>query len=547
MSVYTETADGLMLPRSRHLSESRHADALTIALLESRLGDLERQLQEDGWTRLDGDAGREFNRAGQDKIVELARVHYLKNPIIRRGVEIAALYVFGQDLSINAEDERVEAVIDRFWRDNRSTLTGQQASRLLEVELEVTGNVFLALFPNIATGEVRVRTVPMEEVRQIVTNPEDRSDVWYYVRKWTETPVEGGNPKEMIAYYPDWRHKPVTKPASVTVDGREVEIRWDSPFVHVKAGAFPHWRWGVSEVYAALDWARAYKEQLEDDATRSRALARFAWKLSTKGGRTGVAAAKTRLGTTYGTAGSGAETNPAPVAGSTWIQGEGVDLDPIRIAGATLDPDHSRPARLMAASALGLPDTFFGDVDQGTLATAKSLDRPTELRFSERREMWLDVFDELCQYVIDADLAASSGLLGGMKPNVEQRKVECSFPSLLEPDVVARVDAVGKAAPHLPDLLTARLMMVALEVEDIDGELAKLEQEQAERERKAAEIAKQVQPQPPAPNEPPQPTAPREAKVTITDDDLADAAAWWDKRLPQVAGALNQPPKKDDE
>lgn len=541
--TYHESASGLMIPAAANTALSESAQTtVQLAIMEATIHDLRLQIHEAGWLRLDESGAVEFSREDLGKIVAWSRAAYLKNPLIRRGVEVAALYVFGQDLSVNAEDDGVQAVIDRFWRDNASTLTGQQASRLLEVEREVTANVFLALFPDRATGQVRVRNVPMEEVKRIVCNPEDRAEVWYYERQWHERPIDGGQAVQRKALYPDWRYAPATKPESVSgQDGATLEVRWDSPLCHVKAGAFPHWRWGVPEVYAALDWARAYKEQLEDDATRSRALARFAWRMTTNGGQNGVAAAKTRLGTTLGV-GLGGETNPPPVAGSAFIADKSVGLDPIRIAGSTLDPDHSRPARLMASAALGIPDHFF-DADVGNYATASTMDRPTELRFSEIRQMWRDVLRELVQYVIDADLAASGGLLRGMRPTDEQREVDLAWPDLLEEDVTERVDAINTAAPYLSDELTARLMMVALGVEDVDGELAKVQAEQAAKAERAEQMAKQTQRLP----EEPTPTEAQESAVTITDADLADAQAWWDSRFPELKGILDGKPEDEDE
>lgn len=492
MTTYLESTTGLMLPQSSNghaLSESSREYALMVELYESRIGQLELQLQEQGWMKLDEGAGREFSREALGKIVDLARVNYLKNPLINRAVEIGALYVWGQDISVSAGDEAVQAVVDRFWKDNRRVLTGQQASRLLEVELEVTGNLFLALFPEQITGQVRVRTVPMEEIREIVTNPDDRYEPWYYKRTWTQRPVDGGAPKEMTALYPDWQYQPSTKPESV---GKH-KVHWDAPVLHVKAGAFPHWTWGVSEVYAALDWARAYKQLLEDDATRSRALARFAWSLSTKGGAGGIAAAKAKIGTTLGA--NGGETNPPPVAGSAFIAGDGVSLDPIRIAGATLPPDHSTPARQMASAALGIPDHFF-DANQSNLATSKTLDRPTELKYTERREIWIDILTDLVQWVIDRDLEAPRGLLPKTITE-EQRNVEIAFPSLLERDtrevVGAIVDAATmKGSPNagtLPVDTLSRLLMIALDVNDVDAELTKLADEREERADMAQQIA----------------------------------------------------------
>jgi hypothetical protein len=329
MTAYTETAAGLVLPhRAVVLSETDTRYEWTIGLLETRIGELEMQLQEQGWTRLDGDAGGEFTRDGLGKIVELARVMVLKNPLIKRIVQVGALYVWGQDLSVTADDA-VQPVIDRFDADNDAILTGQQASSGLDVELRTTGNLFLAFFANPATGAVKVRQVPVEEIRAIVTNPDDRAEVWYYLREWSEQPIGGGPAEKRKAYYPHLDYKPEQRPAAIETQAGTVEIRWNAPIDHVKTGAFPHWRWGVPEVYAAIDWARAYKQMLEDDATRSRALARFAWKATAPDKRAAVEV-KTKLGTTLG-AGT-TETNPAPAAGATAIVGGGRDLDPIRVA-----------------------------------------------------------------------------------------------------------------------------------------------------------------------------------------------------------------------
>jgi hypothetical protein len=537
VTTYLESADGLLIPRSSNghaVTEASSHLAMMTELYEATIIDLRIQLQEQSWLRLDGEGGQEFSRDDLGQIVAWARAAYLKNPLINRAVEVAALYVWGQDLSVNAQDERIKAVVDRFWRDNHVTLTGQRASRTLEVEQMVTGNLFLVLFPNRTTGQLLVRSMPMEDIREIITNPDDRAEVWYYRREWTQRRSDGTGPEKMEALYPDLRYRPENRPESLQWGSRLLPIRWESPVLHDRSGAFPHWRWGVPEVYAALDWAKAYKGLLEDDATRSKALAKFAWKIATKGGKAGVAAAKTKLGTTLGANGTGRETNPAPAAGSAFIAGEGTDLEPIKIAGANLDPDHSRPARLMVAAAVGLSDTILsGDVDQSSLATASSLDRPTELTFSEKRNQRVERLGELIQYAIDTDIAALGGILR-VTPSEDARKVTLAFPDLLERSVTERVGAISTAAPYLPEELTSRLMMVALGVENVDDEMAALADEEDE------------------PEEPPVPEPlrrVREAKQdgTLTLADIAAISAWWDKTVPKYAGLLNAAIKPDDE
>ena len=127
-------------------------------------------------------------------------------------------------------------------------------------------------------------------------------------------------------------------------------------------------KFGIPDVYAALDWARAYKEFLENWATISKALARFIWNLQVKGGSRSVTAGKTKLNTTLTTNTTTGETNPPSTTGAMFI-GSGEDISPIRTAGAQTSPEQGRRLLLMVAAGVGLPETFFGDVATGNLAT----------------------------------------------------------------------------------------------------------------------------------------------------------------------------------
>jgi len=47
------------------------------------------------------------------------------------------------------------------------------------------------------------------------------------------------------------------------------KVNWEMPILRVKIGCPPSWRWGVPPLYASIDWARAYKDFLEDWAPYS--------------------------------------------------------------------------------------------------------------------------------------------------------------------------------------------------------------------------------------------------------------------------------------
>jgi hypothetical protein len=464
-----------------------------VMLLESRLAELEMQLAEQSWERLSGQYEREFSRAGLREINKWARLMFLKNPLIRRGVNVQMLYVFGQGMQVRGRDQAVNDVVQAFMDDakNQAELTSQQAQQEKEVDLALFGNLYFVFFVNRATGGVRVRTINEDEIEEISCNPEDSKETWFYKRVWTEERLDLTSGRvemtQRTAFYPDWLYRPLQRPG--TIGG--APVMWDAPVYQVKTGGLSDMRFGVSEVYAAIDWAKAYKSFLEDWATLTRAYSRFAHKMTVPGGKAGVAAAKSKMNTTI-TAG-GSETNPPPTVGSMFISQPGVDLSPMRIGGANVSAEDGRRLLLMVSAAFGVPESFFGDVSVGTLATAKSLDRPTELKMLSRQMLWADIYRKIFDFVIRWAVQAPGGGLSGQviaeddgtpqvlvfDPETGEEldaTVDVIFPSILEHDVDALIKATisaatldGKALAGTVDGRTvSRLLLTALGIQDVD-------------------------------------------------------------------------------
>jgi hypothetical protein len=479
--------------------ETEYREAVTTLQNENtqlveRFAALEMALESMDWRRLTMEAEHEFTREGLRQIVNLARIMAIKNPIIKRGIEVQQLYVWGQGWSHKATDPDIDAVLTSFFDDIRNQAElSHQALQEKEKELLTDGNLFFCLFTNTLTGRVRVRTIPFAEVESIIFNPEDRKDPWFYRRVWTRETIDlqtGGILTETrTAYYPDWRHTPISRPP--TIGG--YPVLWDCPICHMRAGGYSDHMFGISEIYASIDWARAYKEFLEDWASIVRAYRRFAFQLNTPGGKQGIASAKAKLGTTYGNAGTGLDGNPPPVVGSTFISSGDATLQPVRTSGATVSADDGRRMLLMVAAAVGLPETFFGDVSVGSLATASSLDRPTELKMRNRQTLWSDVYMGLFDYVLLQAVRAPQGGLAGVGrivTRIEEGQrlesvewaegvdphIDIDFPPIVNADTLQRVQAVvsaatmdGKAPAGTLDLITtARLMLIALGEDDVD-------------------------------------------------------------------------------
>lgn len=479
-------------PLQENLREQLYQSNGNVELLTERLVELEMEL-DGGWQQISGDTAFEFSRQGLKQIIALARIMAIKNPLIARAVAVQAFYTWARPPQITADDETVNEVVQRFFDDrgNRRAFWGERVRFENDAALANTGNVFFVLFPNVKTGHVRIRTIPVDEIADIICNPQDRTEPWFYRREWTAQAF-GPNGTTvntpMKALYPDMRYQPRMQPQS----WGNLEIKWESPIYHVKSGGVAGMRFGVPETYASLSWARAYKSFLEDWASLVKSLSRFAWRLTTKNSK--VQAAKTRLNSTL--SGSTRESNPPSTTGAAFVGDENVNMEAIPKTGATTSATDGKQLRLMVASGMNIPDTILsGDVDQGNLATSKTLDRPTELAFLFRQGMWREVIEDLVEFVIVASINATRGRLKGSATFDEDGMltialsggadptVKVTFPPILEEDPKGKIDAIVSAitldgktpAGLIPERFAAEQLLTALGADHIDDLLDEIE------------------------------------------------------------------------
>lgn len=449
-------------------------------LLSERLAELELALEDASWVRQTAEGTAEFSRDGLRRIIALSRLAFLKNPIIKRAVMVQVYYVLAQGVQIKCEDQTANEVIQGFLDDplNRAELTSAQAMQAKEARLQYEGNLFFALFTNASTGEVQIRTIPVDEISDIVTNPDDRKEVWLYRRDYVRqefNPASGvTTPRQVKTYYKDWNYQGEID----QVDGQAVE---EAVVFHVRVGGLDDMRFGLPETYDALDWARAYKDFLSDWATIVKSYARFAWQLVTKGGKNAIAGAKQKLGTTLGVSSTGyPDKNPPPVVGSVFAGNETTKIDAVKTSGATTKAEDGRRLLLMVAASCGLPETFFGDVSVGTLATARSLDRPTELKFRARQGLWQAILGSILEYVLRQACEAPSGPLAGQDPADIEMSID--FPPILEHDVAETINAIVAAATLNGNGLAGtiepkelvKMILTALGVQNQDEVLAEM-------------------------------------------------------------------------
>jgi len=480
------------------LSEQLGQEQSNTEFLAESIAQLELALEDADWQRLIVRAQIEFTREGLRTATELSRLMAIANPLLKRGLAIRTAYVWSGGVSISARDagddgeQDLNAVVQDFLDDplNKVAFTGTEARQSMErFGLGTDGNVFLALWTNPLTGRVQVRQLPWDEIDDKITNPEDKADVWFFLRCWEAQEVNQTTGeievRQRKAYYPALGFRPARRPRSIN----EIEVVWDAPVRHVKVNVPDGWKFGIGDAYAALPWTRAYKEFLEDWAKVVKALSRFAWQAKTPGSK----AAKVREAVK--TPPSTSPRTGAPLdAGATAVTSPNIMLEAISKSGATIDSESGRPIAAMVAAALDVPVTMLlGDPGTvGARATAETLDKPTELTMDLRRDLWKEVHADVLSYVIDQAIKAPRGPLKGTvrrDPETggeiitlaggQDRTLDINFQDLSEPDMKSVVDAIVAAdgTMKLPPLVIARLLLEALGVSDVDEILEELTDE----------------------------------------------------------------------
>lgn len=488
MTVVAETPDRIVITRSEAAEVEHH-----IERLEEALYDAQRLLAQDsaGWALMTSGTQDFFSAEHLRQVRQLAAVMSVADPLIRRAVSLHVAFMWSGGVSLTAEQEKnaqqdVNQVIQDFVDDPkvRAVVTGPAAHEARERALKTEGEYFMALPTSPLSGRVRPRRVPGSEIKDIITNPEDSVEVWYYERTYVQRSIVSTTgstsrvqEETVTVYYPDVAYRPAQRPRYL--NGHQ--IRWDAPMLSLIVNASAGGR-GIPDLYAALPWAQGYKGFLQDWAGLVKALSRLAFKVTSKTPRGQSQARGAFAARPVGADGQ---------VGQTVITGEGSSIEAIGKSGATIDSNSGRPLAAMVASATDVPVTMLlADPGvTGARATAETLDRPFYETVKVRQSLHAGFLLALLNYVVQEAIRAPRGALRGTigrdpltgdevatLRNDQPISVQVEFPKLDRADVGTMMEAIAKAdgIDKLPPELLARLAMLALGVDDVDTWLEKI-------------------------------------------------------------------------
>jgi len=324
--------------------------------------------------------------------------------------------VFARGFDATTNDPNANNLIDDFFARNQKVL-GRVALMALQRSKDHDGNLFFTMFSDPGTGDVDVRMIDATEIQDIWTDPEDADLPRYYRRVWTQRAHDAQTAASATvtreAWYPALNYDPAEcrppEPKLTEIQGHPV--MWDSPVHHRKVGAVGKWLFGCPRIYPMIDWAKEARRFLEACASVRQSLSQYASTVTTKGGQAAIEGIKQQLQTQVGPGAPIWDSNPPAIAGSTFISGPGTTMEAFKVQGSTFSPEDVRQYKLMCCMVMGVPETFLGDVSTGNLATATSLDRPTETVFLSLQEEWTEDLVVLLTYVLKRSLKAPGGKL----------------------------------------------------------------------------------------------------------------------------------------
>lgn len=331
------------------------------------------------------------------QIIKECRSLYLTDPLTQFCVELWTDYAFGESPNLTAADPSAQEVWDEFWTaDRNAPVLGDRELYNLSVTQLNDGELFLAMFASTLDGETTCRTIPTEEIKEILYDPEDKRVVLYYRRDFT------GEAGLTTLYYPDWHAtEDQLARAKLPADAKKAQDAIKGTDVVVIQAAFRKVNgrgWPLAT--ASIDWSRAYKNFLQDRAAVTKAAASVVEKIKAKGGQRAIDALRRSIGSSIPGSTDSYETNPPPAAGSIWLENESLTREwlnrPTNAGDA--EKDGASLAR-QAGLGMKLYLNWLGHGESFRLATATSMEGPTLKSFNRYNSFWASIWRDMFKVV----------------------------------------------------------------------------------------------------------------------------------------------------
>ena len=353
--------------------------------LSESLANISMMIDNQGWNPLydtqKGGMTLEDLKLASSQLRELA----IGNPLIKRGAKLRSSYVWSRGVNFPRMTSRVRNKM--FTNLNERYIFSQEAYEELERAAYTDGNIFLLG----KDTDSQFMRVGLEEITGVMTDPDNKEVIWAVRRTWKRKIAI--NEVEVIRWYytdsyPTNRRRATNVKNSAGVN--EIADVAYTMFYH-SFNRQIGWTFGVPDAISVIAWARLYREFLENGAIMTKALAQFAYKLSSRG-RSGINNAAAKIAVPDGQANR---------VGATAAMGSDVDLVPMPRAGSGYDFESGKSLASMIASGLevSVVALLADPGSSGSYGTAQTLDTPTQKAMEVRQRAWSSLMKRILRYM----------------------------------------------------------------------------------------------------------------------------------------------------
>ena len=376
-------------------------------------------LEDKGWTNLSAMTANVIPAADRIATVKEARLYSLKDPLCKRAIALMTDYSFGSGVTWNMKDEPAKKILNTFWKspDNKALLS-PKGQRKSSNKLLTDGEVFFAVFLG-SQGQATIRRIDALEITEFITDPDDIENVRYYKREWSDK-----HSIPHINYYRSFQNikdEPCRDSLWATIQKNDDALVYHLPINDLGQR-------GNSYLMPVLEWVKLYRKFLASRVAIMLALARFAWKLKTKGGQAAVDVMKAKL------------HEQEVKAASTVVENEGADLQPIKTeSGAASAYQDGRQIKLQVAAGTGWPEQYFGDISIGNLATAKTVELPVQKMCESYQAICRGAYEDIFQLILTHNHISE-----------ENQYVDMDFPAISEEMAAAMAQSMSTLCQIFP-------------------------------------------------------------------------------------------------
>ena len=356
-----------------------YKDALL--MVEEAVNDRILDIERSQWTLIKGIASESDTGPTLDALKRVApslRELAGTNPWHIRGANLRNAYVFGRGVNfVGVDKPRFRTVLDN--PQNKSALFSVDAYAVANKASFCTGNFFVLKKAD------RFVVVPIEQISNYSTNPDDPSDIWYVKRAWS------ANGEDSEVWYPTASRKNSGEKVvdQIDVGGHKEKVDKTGEFYIRRSNRQDGWTWGIPDSLGAVVWTQAYSAYLQDNAVLVKALSKIAWKI------TNATASGTQTAAVTLRDSGGAVGGVASMLAGNQLQGVGVPS-------AQVNMGNGQPLIAAVAATFGVPVIALlsspGETG-GSYGSAQTLDEPTLKTMTEIQSSWADFYAPILESV----------------------------------------------------------------------------------------------------------------------------------------------------